>query len=490
MGQQVRKRRNQGSRKEIDKTNQQYSKRGVFPKMKKRLSIIICAVFTFVVLTCNVSAVTFTPDFEVYSEAAYLVSLDTGDVVYSKNADEQLVPASLTKIMTAVILLEQFQDDISSLSTTYVCGTSECFDELYLTGCSTADIQIGEMVSYKDLLYALMLRSACEAANIIAYNVGGSLEDFVEMMNDKAEELGCENTHFTNAHGLFIDDHYTTAHDMAIITQYAMSLPMFTEIACTESYTMEATAYHTSERTITHTNYMMSKTNGGDYYYEYVKGIKTGTLDEAGRCLVSLAYKDGYSYLLVTLGAPQYDDNGNTVYYNFIDHKNIYEWAFDNLVYTEILTGTEEKAEVAVEYGDGQDYVIVVPAESFSMMWNSNISTSSIHEVITLSTDVVAPVSAGDVLGTLELQYGGETLAVIGLVSETDLGRSESAETLAIMQSFIGSDQFYKAAMYSAIFFLAYTILIIVLKIVVHRVNKKRVKVYATPKRQSSRKKW
>ncbi|MCD8344565.1 MAG: D-alanyl-D-alanine carboxypeptidase [Oscillospiraceae bacterium] len=457
--------------------------------MKKMLSIVICVVFTAVILTFNVSAVTFTPDFEVYSEAAYLVGLDTGDVVYSKNADEQLVPASLTKIMTAAILLEQFQDDISVLSTTYVCGTSECFDELYLTGASTADIQIGEMVSYKDLLYALMLRSACEAANIIAYNVAGSLEAFVDMMNEKAEELGCENTHFTNAHGLFYENHYTTAHDMAIITQYAMSLPMFTEIACTESYTMEATAYH-EERTIIHTNYMMSKTNGGDYYYEYVKGIKTGTLDEAGRCLVSLAYKDGYSYLLVTLNAPMYDDNGNTVYYNFIDHKNIYEWAFDNLVYTEIVTGTEEKAEVAVEYGDGQDYVIVVPAETFSMMWNTNISTSSIHEVITLSSDVVAPVSAGDVLGTLELQYSGETLAVIDLVSETDLGRSESAETLAIMQSFIGSDQFYKAAMYSAIFFLVYTVLIIVLKIIVRRVNKKRVKVYATPKRSSSKKKW
>ncbi len=458
--------------------------------MKKMLSIVICVVFTCVMLTCSVSAVTFTPDFEVYSEAVYLVSLDTGDVVYSKNGDEQLVPASLTKIMTAIILLEQFQDDISALSTTYVCGTSECYDELYLTGCSTADIQIGEMVSYKDLLYALMLRSACEAANIIAYNVAGSLEAFAEMMNEKAEELGCENTHFTNAHGLFVDDHYTTAHDMAIITQYAMTLPMFTEIACTESYTMEATAYHTTERTITHTNYMMSKTNGGDYYYEYVKGIKTGTLDEAGRCLVSLAYKDGYSYLLVTMGAPQYDDNGNTVYYNFIDHKNIYEWAFENLVYTEIIAGTEEKAEVAVEYGDGQDYVIVVPAESFSMMWNSNILTSSIHEVITLSTDVVAPVSAGDVLGTLELQYGGETLAVIDLVSATDLARSESAETLAIMQSFIGSDQFYRAAIYSLIFFLVYTLLIIVLKIIFHRVNKKRVKIYATPKRSSSRKKW
>lgn len=199
--------------------------------------------------------------------------------------------------MTAAILLEQFKDDITAISTTYVSGTSACFDELYMTGCSTADIQIGEKVSYKDLLYALMLRSACEAANIIAYNVAGSLEGFVKMMNDKAAELGCTNTHFTNAHGLFWENHYTTAHDMAIITEYALTLPMFEEISCSPEYTMEATNFHGKPRLIVHTNYMMSKANGGEDYYEYVKGIKTGTLDESGRCLVSLALKDGYKYL-------------------------------------------------------------------------------------------------------------------------------------------------------------------------------------------------
>ena len=169
----------------------------------RKLTFIITLIFAIVTLTANVSAVSFNPDFEVYSEAALLINLDTGEVIYEKNADKQLVPASLTKIMTAVLLIEKYEDNIAELSTTYVSGGAACFDELYMTGCSNADIRLGEKVSYKDLLYALMLRSACEAANIIAYNVAGSLEAFAEMMNIKAEELGCEDTHFTNSHGLF-----------------------------------------------------------------------------------------------------------------------------------------------------------------------------------------------------------------------------------------------------------------------------------------------
>ncbi len=449
----------------------------------RKLSLIVSVVMVIVMaagfMPVKANAeLTFSPDFDIYSEAALLINLDTGEVIYEKNSDKQLVPASLTKIMTAVILLEKYENDISALSSTYVSGSSVCFDELYLTGASTADIRIGESVSYKDLLYALMLRSACEAANIIAYNVAGSLEDFVEMMNVKAEELGCKDTHFTNSHGLFWENHYTTARDMAKIVEYAMSLPMFTEISCSESYTMEATAYHKDPRVIHHTNYMMSKVNGGDYYYEYVKGIKTGTLDEAGRCLVTLAYKDGYSYMLITLNAPQQDANGNNVYYNFIDHKTIYEWAFANFEYTTLLKSSEEKAEVPVAYGEGVDYVIVKPSEEFARIWNTRIPISSIHEIINVEENVIAPVRAGDKLGTLELQYGGETLVVVDLVATTDVQRSQRTSIITIAKSFIGSQRFYDAAKYSIGFFLAYTVLIIILKIIVARSNKKRSKMY------------
>lgn len=453
----------------------------------RKLSLLICVVMAFVtvvgLLPVKAEALTFSPDFDIYSEAAYLVNLDTGEVIYEKNADKQLVPASLTKIMTAIILIEKYKDNISALANTYVSGTSACFDELYMTGASTADIRIGEKVSYKDLLYALMLRSACEAANIIAYNVAGSLEEFVEMMNIKAEELGCRDTHFTNSHGLFWENHYTTARDMAKILDYALSLPMFAEISCSESYTMEATAFH-KERVISHTNYMMSKVNGGDYYYEYVKGIKTGTLDEAGRCLATLAYKDGYSYMLITLNAPMKDANGNNVFYNFIDHKKIYEWSFANFEYTTLLNGSEEKAEVPVSYGDGVDYVIVKPDKEFSRIWNTRIPVGSVHEIITLEKNVIAPIKAGQKLGTVELQYSGETLAIVDLVATSDVARSERTALLTVAKSFIGSNQFYQAAKYSVGFFIIYTVLIIVLKVIVAKNNKKRSRMYSAPKRR------
>ncbi len=460
-------------------------------KLKKLLCVLVASALLAVGLCVNVSAdISFTPDFDVYSEAALLINLDTGDVMYSKNADKQLVPASLTKIMTAVLLLEQFQNDISALSTTKVSGGYECFDELYLQGASTADIQVYEEVSYKDLLYALILRSACEAANIIAVNIGGSLGGFAEMMNIKAAQLGMDNTHFTNAHGLFWENHYTTASDLAKLTRYAMSLPLFMEVAGTEKYELAATNKHSKPRTISHTNLMMSKTNGGSYYYEYVRGIKTGTLDEAGRCLITTAQKDGYQYLLVTLGAPQYDEDGNSVMYNFIDHKNIYEWAFNTFEYTTIISKTEEIAEVPVEYGDGVDYVIVRPKDEYSRIWSKRVAADSVHRVVDLKENVIAPVKQGDVLGTLELQYGGETLAVVDLVATADVARSEQKEMIAVAQSFIGSDDFYKAIQYTIAFFIAYTVLIIILKIAFAKANKKRAKLYVPPKRDSKRNNW
>ena len=452
----------------------------------RRISLFIAVMMTAAillsVLSVPVSAISFAPDFDIYSEAVYLLNLDTGEAIYQKNADQKMTPASLTKIMTAVLVLEQFQNDIPALSTTYVSGSYECFDELYMQGASTADIRNGEKVSYKDLLYALMLRSACEAANILAYNIAGSLQGFADMMNLKAQQLGMTNTHFTNSHGLFWQDHYSTAHDLAILTQYAMTLPMFTEISCAATYEMEETSYH-EKRLISHTNSMMMK--GSEYYYEYAKGIKTGTLDESGRCLASTAYKDGYSYLLITLNAPQYDENGRQVMYNFIDHKNIYEWAFNNFEYTTLIAGTEEIAEVPVEYGDGVDYVIVRPDEEYSRIWSKRVPADSIHRVIDLKQNVIAPIKKGDVLGTMELQYGGETMAVIQLVATTDVGRSEQKEMLAVAQSFIGSSDFFNAAKYSIGFFLVYTLLIIVLKIVVARNNKKRAKSYSyNPRRR------
>lgn len=434
-------------------------------KLKKLFSVVtaFCICLSLFIFNFEgfATASTFSLPFEVYSEGAYLVNLDTGDVLYSKNADTKLVPASLTKLMTFLIILEDYTPD--ELRTKYATATSQSFDELYLTGCSNADIRIGEAVSYIDLLYALILRSACEAANILAIDSYGSLQAFINRMNEKAQELGMENTHFSNTHGLFPEDNYTTPADLAKLIIYGIeNYSLFTEISYTDTYEMEETSYH-SPRLISHTNYMMSPGNGGEYYYPYIKGIKTGTTDEAGRCLASTASKDGYTYLLITMNAPQKDNSGNNVYYNFVDHKNIYEWAFTNLEYTEIINKNEEIASIPVAYGDGVESVNLKTADGYSQIWNKTIEkTSAIQRIITKNEDVIAPVKAGDVLGSLELRYSGNTLAVIDLVAVKDVERDTLVEQITIAKSFIGSKYFKTAIISSIAFFVVYTALFIV----------------------------
>lgn len=406
----------------------------------KRISALIATVMIFSVISViPVGAVSFTPNFEVVSEAVYLKNLDTGDVIYEKNSDKKEYPASLTKIMTAILVLENIDD----LENTEIEAAPVIFDEFVGQNVSTADFRHYEIATASDLMYGMMLNSACEAASILAYYVGGgSVANFVDMMNEKAKELGAENTHFVNPHGLFDEDQYTTAHDIAIITEYAMSLPKFTEIATTQNYTLATTNKHSETRVVIHTNYMMDKMRGGEYYYPYVKGIKTGTLDEAGRCLVSLGSKDGHNYLLVTMQSPMYNEDGTKANFHYTDAKNLYNWAFDSFAPTQILSKDEELGEVSVEFSDGSNYVLVKPAEEYSTLWQTDVDLSNIERKITLAESVVAPVTKGTKLGEIELNFSGENLATIDLIATEDVARSALKYNLAIAKEFTSSGWF------------------------------------------------
>ena len=183
-----------------------------------------------------------------------MINLDTGETILDINSEDERVPASLTKIMTAVILLDETGGDEDTLKKTYVSSGTEAFDDLYDTGASTADIQPNEKVSYYDLLAALMIPSACEAANIIAFNIGGSINGFCDMRNSKAEKLGMKNTHFSNAHGLFTQQNYSSCKDIAILCKYAIEhYSVFRDIVAMPSYVMESTEYHETGSTILNT---------------------------------------------------------------------------------------------------------------------------------------------------------------------------------------------------------------------------------------------
>lgn len=439
-------------------------------KMLKRISAALCMVVFVSIQLCGITAEAFnfepvkgydedgnTIPLSLYSESVYMFNMDTGDVIIDVNSNEQRVPASLTKIMTAIVLLDEFDGDENKLKSTKYSAGTEAFDELYGTGASTADIQPNEEVTCYDLLCALMLPSACEAANIIAIGVSGSLDKFADRMNEKAEEIGMADSHFSNAHGLSGDNNYTTCADVAKMCVYALdNYQVFTDVVSMYDYTLAPTTEHPDGTYIYNTNQMLA--SDSLYYYSYCRGIKTGTLDAAGRCLASYAVNDGERYMIVSMGAPMEktaedvtkgEENpssvyaADTVYYNLIDHINLYEWAFNYLAETEFVDKNSELREVKVEFGEGKrDYVTIKPAEGYTKFWPSYIPKDEVKQSIEVYDNVVAPVYTGDELGMLTLTYKGETIAEIPLIATESVNRSQAAAKKAVAKAFPHSTEF------------------------------------------------
>lgn len=444
----------------------------------KKISVLMAVIILYTVLIpLNIStkAITFTPNFTVNSDAAVLINLDKDIVVYEKNPTKKVYPASLTKIMTAIVVLDHVKD----LDNTKYEAPLVVFDDLYGKGASAVGYSRGEIATVTDLMYSMLMYSACESAGILAYNVGGeSIPNFINMMNEKAKEIGCTGTNFVNPHGLHDPEQYTNARDMALIAKYAVeNYPKFVEIACTQKYVMKATNYQQDGwATIYHTNKMLS--SGSDFYYEHSRGLKTGTLDESGRNLASMARKDGNNYLLITMGAPMTDAEGNKANGQYEDHKNIFEWAFNNFSYEKIVSETQEITEVPVLLGQDANHVLVVPSESFSTLWPSTLDKSTLKVEIDTSayTDengaVLAPVTKGQVLGKYTLSLSGEVLCTLDLIAKENVELSQLEYNKMKAKAFIGSFWFKLAAVIAGILTAAY----IVILIIYNKKKKRRMK--------------
>lgn len=439
---------------------------------------MICIVSAFFFLSgCmpRAAAMTYTPDFAITSKAAVMMNIDKDVIVYEKNADKKMYPASLTKIVTAMVVLDNVPAD--ELESTYFEAPLSVFDELYGTGASAVGLTKGEITTVKDLLYSLLLKSACESAGILAYNIGGqSTQNFVAMMNNKAKEIGCSGTHFVNAHGLFDKNQFTNAHDMAKIVKYALDYyPKLVEIACTVDYQMQPTNVHGEGWAhIYHTNSMV---NPDSYeYYPYVKGFKTGTLDECGRNLATLGEKDGSRYLLVTLGSPQTDEEGNTVYDHYDDHRELYEWAFEHLSYKTIVEPGTELSELQVKFGGSSDFVRLVTGEEYSCVWSDQIDPEKIGSKIEIDEEklnpdgtVNAPIEQGDKYGSYSLFYEvsdgrgtrSETICTVDLVTQRSVTLSPVDYNVDRAKSFLTSGWFILAVIIALLLVIAYIAIVI-----------------------------
>ena len=374
----------------------------------------------------------FVPDVEVFSEGIYMVNLETGAVILSKNQDARFYPASTVKVMTALITLENVEDLDALVEIPGVVMNEFDPDNPNKFGASAADIRTGQTnVSYRDCLYALMLASACEAGNILAYNVGGgSMSRFIEMMNEKADELGCLNSRFANSHGLHEEGNYSSVYDMYLVTKYAYDkYPIFMEISNSYEYEMPANSANPDGYSIFSTNRLI--TPASDFNYEHARGIKTGSIDlyhnlitgevtDGHASFISSATRNGYTYLLVTMGAPFYDVSGTRARgnYHFKDHIALYKWAFDSFEYKNVLTKNDVVAVLPVLQGENADTIQLKPLDDYFTLLPVELDQSAIQRrVITDSQTVTAPIEKGQILGTVELRFADETLASIQLIA-------------------------------------------------------------------------
>ena len=391
--------------------------------MKKIAVRLFAVLMTLTIIAgasvCGAGALSFPTDVKPQSKSVLLVSMDNGQTVYEKEADKKMYPASTTKIMTYIIAYENIED----VDNTRIEVKKKVLDKLNGTGSSTAFLSdhIGEKVKAIDLFYSLMVPSGNDAAMVLADYVGnGDIKVFVDKMNAKAAELGCTNTHFENPDGLHNKNHYTTARDLVKITNYALTLPNFQKISNTVSYTCEGD--DTALRT---TNLLID--GNSEYYYTYAKGIKTGTTDQAGRCLVTTASADGQSYMLVLLGAP-YEEGVQEEYFTFTDAAELFRWCLTSLELTTLKSTQTPIREVDVGSSMSSSKVTLVPAKNITTIMPADVSPENVVVETDVQEDLKAPLSTDDVVGTASVYYVDSKTGEKQLVETVDLNPAETVE--------------------------------------------------------------
>ena len=376
-------------------------------KKIKFLSILLTICLCIGALTPAAAAIESVP--AVKSTAVYLVDEDSGHVYYEQYSDRKVYPASLTKIMTAMLAIEAVERGEVSLDDPVTALPGYDFD-MEEDG-STSGILEGETMRLEELLYCTLMASANEACNIVAMYICGSVDAFVARMNERAQELGCTDTHFANTHGLPNEQHYTTAHDMSLIARQAMTYDTFVTICDTAEHTVPATNLSTA-RALTNTNGLISgESIYKGYLYEPAVGIKTGHTNAAGYCLISSAEKDGIRLLCVVMGGVMTEAvNGNNDYSNFSDTIALYNWVFGNYSRQEIVSADTPVYEIPVKLGSDADSVALRAQTAVSAVLPNDADLTKIEKKITIYGEdgsCEAPISEGQVLGEMTILLDG-----------------------------------------------------------------------------------
>lgn len=398
--------------------------------LKNRWKKAACLILTIISAVClgkvDVKAADYWPDApETLSPSVILMEESTGTILYEKNSDEAHYPASITKIMTTLLALEN--GNLSDM----VTFSDDAINNTEGSGIAR---DYGEQMTLEQCLYGVMLESANECAYAVAEHVGGTVENFVDMMNAKAKELGCTNTHFANPHGLQDENHYTTAHDMALIAQAAYQNETFRIIIGTKMYTIPPTNKHAEETVLRNHHDMLCTYHNANrkYLYPYCVGGKTGYTATANSTLVTYAEKDGMTLICVVMDTQSPNQ--------FIDTVNLFDYAFDNFQVLNVAENdTDYSAETTVDNGNlnniapfvelDKDAVIVLPKTAeFS-------DTSSSVEYNDSDPEIAGSITytyAGRNVGKADIKTTG--VVVEGYAFDNESTEEEEQEAVSTVQ--------------------------------------------------------
>lgn len=399
---------------------------------------LVLALFCSLLLPAAQAGSAGPESISIDAKAALLVDLDSDQVLYEQDADQQEYPASITKIMTALLTLEAIDRGELSLETVVTVSASALTD--ITDDSSTQNIAVGEQLSVRNLLYCLLLPSANEAANILAMTVCGDIPTFVGRMNARAAELGMTGTHFVNPHGLHSSDHYSTARDIYRMTKQAMTHDTFRKIVSSSTYTVPATNL-SAARVLYNTNGLLTQYKYPGYTYKPTIGIKTGSTGEAGYCLVAAAKQKGHTLISVVLGADNPSNGrGGINRKQFSESKRLLQWGFSNFSSQTLLDADSTMEEVPVRFSLRSSYVVIRPAQSLKVLIPGTYDPTKRETKVDLTHEkVTAPVSAGDVLGTITVTYDGQQYGVVDMVAVSDVPLSPFLAFIMSVNSLLGN---------------------------------------------------
>ena len=412
--------------------------------MKKTLIRAISFFLTLSVLVSLLVPAAYAINYEgvesitVDATAALLIDLDTDQVLYEQDADQQRYPASITKIMTALLTLEAVgrgELDLSTEVTVDAAALTDITDD-----SSTVYLKAGEVITVENLLYCLLVSSANEAANILAMTVAGDIPSFVDRMNQRAQELGMTGTHFANPHGLHDPDHYSTARDIYLMTKQAMTHSTFREIVSTAYYTVPATNL-SDARDLINTNALLTSTKYPGYTYSGTIGVKTGSTGQAGFCLVAAAKKSGHTLVSVVLGAENpTDSSGKVQRKQFSESRKLLDWGFTNFSAATLLDADTYLKEVPVRFSPNSNHVVLQPTRSVKVLVPGEYDAERLELRLKLNSDVAsAPISKGDVLGTVTVIYAGEEYASVDMAAVNDVSFSPFVAFVTSVNTVLGN---------------------------------------------------